>query len=62
MPVWILIQEAPENGSNMDPDPQHWLKAFVFKGAGAGAVEKNTRFRSRSKMDRLRNTVILHKC
>ena len=40
MPVWILIQEAPEYGSNTNPDPQHWLKAFFFKGAGAGAGEK----------------------
>ena len=23
--VWIRIQEAPEYGSNMDPDPQHWF-------------------------------------
>ena len=31
-----------------------WLKAYFFQGAGAGAGEKNTR--SRSKVDRLRNT------
>ena len=35
-----------------------WFKAFFFIGAGAGvgAGEKNTLSRSRSKLDRLRNT------
>ena len=28
-PIWIQIQEAPEYGSNMDPDPQHWYSLWI---------------------------------
>ena len=28
--IRIRIHEAPENGSNTDPDPQHWLKYTII--------------------------------
>ena len=27
--IQIRIQDAPEYGSNSDPDPQHWLELYV---------------------------------
>ena len=27
--IRIRIQEAPEYGSNTDPDPQHWLRSVL---------------------------------
>ena len=30
--IWIQIQEAPEYGSNMDPDPQHCCEVIKLIG------------------------------
>ena len=32
--MWIRNQKAPEDGSNTDPDPQHWYISFIVVRCG----------------------------
>ena len=43
--IRIRIHEAPEYGSNTDPDPQHWLKSRIWSRpkSSAPAVTQTTR-------------------
>ena len=44
--IWIQIQEAPEYGSNMDPDPQHLPKLYFFVALSLSRSYKSGRVSS----------------